>query len=130
MNEDENTFDLIVVGSGAGAVCAALVAESRGLRTMIVEKTDKFGGSTALSGGIAWIPANPVLRRAGVTDSEQQARAYLHAWAGPPGKGSTRARRDTFLREGPMAVEFLERCGMQYVHCEGYSDYHEGEYPG
>lgn len=126
----EATFDLIVVGSGAGAVCAALLAQSRGLRPLIVEKTDKFGGSTALSGGIAWIPANPVMTRAGVTDSEQQASQYLDACAGPPGKGSSRARRAAFLREGPRAVEFLEQCGMQFVHCEGYSDYHEGEYPG
>ena len=63
MNEQ---FDVIVVGSGTGML-AALTAADAGLSVLVVEKSEYFGGSTALSGGGFWIPNNPLLRAAGAS---------------------------------------------------------------
>ena len=66
MAADDPEFDLVVVGSGAAGMTAALTAARRGLRAVVLEKTEYFGGSTARSGGGVWIPGNSVLRRCGV----------------------------------------------------------------
>lgn len=130
MGEEGQTYDLVIVGSGAGAICAALVAKAAGRSVVILEKEDKIGGSTALSGGVLWVPDNPVMKRGGMADSLADARTYLDACAGEVAPGSTRARREVFLREGPRAIAFLERLGMQFLAPSTYSDYHEGELPG
>jgi 3-oxosteroid 1-dehydrogenase len=131
VNEREvDECDFLIVGSGAAAVCAALAIRALGKRPLIAEKTDLFGGSTALSGGIVWVPNNPVSLRAGVADTPALARTYLDACAGPVTRSSTRARRDAFLAQGPHTISFLEQRGMCFAHSEGWSDYHEGEFPG
>jgi len=62
-------FDVVVAGSGAAGMTAALAAAHRGLRVVVIEKAGTFGGSTARSGGGIWVPGNEVLRRAGVADT-------------------------------------------------------------
>lgn len=128
----DESRDFIIVGSGAGAVTAALRAKEAGLDPLILEKTEALGGSTAISGGVAWIPNNPVGRRAGVEDSQALAAQYLEACAAMNGatRGASPERRGAFLREGPEAIGWLEARGMKFRHPEGYSDYHEGELPG
>jgi len=126
----DDHYDFVIVGSGAAAVPAALVAKKAGKRVLIVEKADVVGGSTAISGGVIWIPNNPVQKRAGVSDSYEQAKTYLDACAGPYGPASTAERRHAFLTEGPALVSFLEDAGMKFIHAEGWPDYHEGEVPG
>ncbi|GAC79916.1 FAD binding domain-containing protein [Gordonia malaquae] len=69
-------YDVIVVGSGAGGLTAALAAADRGLSTLIIEKADVYGGSTALSGGGVWIPNSPQLERIGIVDSRESVRGY------------------------------------------------------
>ncbi len=71
-------MDLLVVGSGTG-MAAALAACELGLSSLIVEKTEYVGGSTARSGGAFWLPANPVLQKAGSGDSLDDARTYLQS---------------------------------------------------
>ena len=66
-------FDVIVVGSGAGGLTTATVAARLGLSVLVVESTAWFGGTTALSGGFAWIPCNHVMRAAGCDDSRAEA---------------------------------------------------------
>jgi 3-oxosteroid 1-dehydrogenase len=66
---DEAEFDVVVVGSGAAGMTAALTAAQGGLRAVVLEKTGYFGGSTARSGGGIWAPGNEVLRKAGVRDA-------------------------------------------------------------
>src|SRR5271163_4319259 len=70
-------FDVVVAGSGAAGMTAALTAADLGLSVVVVEKAGSFGGSTARSGGGIWAPGNAVLRRAGVADTPEEASAYL-----------------------------------------------------
>ena len=58
-----SAFDFLVVGSGAGSLVAAVTAKAAGLRPLVIEKTELIGGSTALSGGILWLPNNPLMGR-------------------------------------------------------------------
>ena len=72
---DPTTFDVIVVGSGGGAMTAAFLAARAGLRTVVVERTGFLGGTSAYSGGACWLPGSAVQQRAGLPDSTDSARA-------------------------------------------------------
>jgi 3-oxosteroid 1-dehydrogenase len=122
-------YDFVIAGSGGGSMVAALAARDQGKTTLILEKQNKVGGSTAMSGGVWWIPNNPLMRRAGRRDSYEQARTYMDAVIGPETRGSTRARRDAFLRAGPAMVEFLEKKGMKFHLSRQWPDYY-GDRPG
>lgn len=129
-NQTDSRYDFIIVGSGGGGMCAALAAHEMGLRALIVEKSDKVGGTTALSGGALWIPNNPVILRRGVPDTYEQAKTYLDACCGNDEPASSQKRRHAFLTEGPRMVAFLEKIGMKFTHAEGWACYHHLEKPG
>lgn len=129
MTTFDETFDMIVIGSGGGSMCAALAAADRGRSTVILEKQEKVGGSTAYSGGVWWIPNNPLMARAGVRDSYEHARTYFDAAVTYHGPGTSPVRREAFLRTGPDMVEFLERKGMAFERPDGYADYYD-DLPG
>jgi 3-oxosteroid 1-dehydrogenase len=126
----DETYDFVIIGSGAAAVCAALVMQRAGHSAVVLEKTELIGGSTAMSGGVFWAPNNSVMREAGVEDSYELARTYLDACVGDAGPASSPARRHAFLTFAPKMIDFLRAYGMKFKHAEGYSDYHEGERPG
>lgn len=112
MDFDES-FDFVIVGSGAGSVPAALATKALGGTSIILEKQDVFGGSTAYSGGVAWIPNSPLH---GSADSEQAGRAYLDALIpGDGGKAAPHAKREMFLQKGPEAIEFLLDQGIKFI---------------
>ena len=73
----KHTCDVLVVGSGAGGLSAAVTAAHRNLKVLVVEKEPVFGGTTARSGGWMWIPGNAPAKREGVEDSAEKARIYL-----------------------------------------------------
>lgn len=104
----ENTvdaeFDVVVVGSGIAALFGAAAAVSRGLTTCLVEKTDRFGGTSAYSGGAVWLPGNAVLARDGLEDSVERGRTYFRAVVGDR---TDRDLQDAFLSTGPRVVDFL-----------------------
>ena len=128
-NWDE-TVDFLVVGSGGGSMCAGLMLRHLGKTPLILEKTDKIGGSTAMSGGVLWIPNNPLMRREGVADTPDAARTYFDAAVGhDAAPGASPARRDAFLRAGPRMTEFLEAKGVQFERADGWSDYYD-DLPG
>lgn len=77
------TYDVVVVGSGAAGMTAALTAAAQGLSCVVLEKAPTFGGSAARSGAGIWIPNNSVLLAAGVPDTPAKAAAYLSAVVGP-----------------------------------------------
>ena len=124
----DHECDVLVVGSGMAGMTAALAARHHGLEALVVEKLDKYGGSSALSGGGVWIPNNPVNVRAGVPDSVEKARTYLRTIVG---EKVAPARIDAFLRFGPEAIEFLEKHTrhVRFRRVPGYADYHPEE-PG
>ncbi|MGI6874605.1 3-oxosteroid 1-dehydrogenase [Amycolatopsis sp. 3B14] len=120
-------FDVVVVGSGAAGMTAALAAADAGLSVVVIEKAARFGGSTARSGGGVWIPGNEALRAAGVEDTPEAARAYLEAIVGDVVPAEL---RQALLDHGPEVVSFVHRVTplrLQWV--PGYSDYHP-EAPG
>jgi 3-oxosteroid 1-dehydrogenase len=122
----EEILDFVIVGSGGGSMAAALYLASIGKSCVILEKTAKIGGSTAMSGGILWIPANPLMAREGVPDSMEAGRRYMDATVGmDAGPGASPARKDAFLRAGPEMVEFLEKHGMKFIRVDGWADYYD-----
>ncbi|MFE3442961.1 3-ketosteroid-delta-1-dehydrogenase [Nocardia sp. NPDC059180] len=122
----ELTVDLLVIGSGTG-MAAALTAHELGLSTLIIEKTEYVGGSTARSGGAFWMPANPVLRKAGTGDTRERAETYVRAVVGDSAPAE---RGHAFVENSDATVEMLDRATpMKFFWAEGYSDYHP-ELPG
>lgn len=125
MVSDSEMFDLVIVGSGGGGIVAALAAADAGLKPVIIEKQGVIGGSTAMSGGIIWIPDNPLMRAEGVRDSYEDGLKYFESVVGPPDQGSSLERREVFLRYGPEMLSFIEGKGVRLVRCDGYSDYYD-----
>jgi 3-oxosteroid 1-dehydrogenase len=119
------TTDFLVIGSGAGVV-GALRARALGKEVLVVEKTDRFGGSTCMSGGVMWLPHNPLMQRDGVPDSIDAALRYFETVVGDAGPASSEARRLTYINAGTEMVRFLEAEGVPFRRCEGYSDYYAG----
>ncbi|PJN39049.1 3-ketosteroid-delta-1-dehydrogenase [Streptomyces sp. CB02959] len=117
----DHTYDVVIAGSGAAGFAAALTARLRGLRALIIEKTDRYGGSTTLSGGAIWVPTNFHLDAAGLGDTREKARAYLDATVGDRVPD---ALKDAYLTNGPRMVrEFHDRTAVRFVYTPGYSDY-------
>ena len=121
--EHDVTCDVLVVGSGAGGLTAAVTAAKLGLSVIVAEKADRFGGTTARSGGVLWIPCNPVNARAGVTDDTREAaRTYLRH---ETGNFFDPARIDAFLDNGPRMIDFFEReTSVRFDPSIAFSDYH------
>ena len=118
----DHTCDVLVVGTGAGGLSAAVTAAALGLDVLAVEKEPCYGGTTARSGGWLWIPCSPVARREGVDDSPEAARRYLQH---ETGNHFDAARVDAFLHEGPRMVEFMEReTAVRFVLGPTFADYH------
>lgn len=120
--------DVLVVGSGCG-LCAALTARNLGAETLVIDKQPTVGGTTALSGGVLWIPNNSLMHEAGLPDSYEDASRYLNNVAGEPTPGSTPERRAVFLHTGPEVVDFLRRQGLKLRLCDDYTDYYD-QVPG
>lgn len=69
--------DVLVIGSGAGGMTAALRAHDLGLNALVIEKSAQYGGTSAVSGGGIWIPNNHRIRALGGSDSAEEAIAYI-----------------------------------------------------
>jgi 3-oxosteroid 1-dehydrogenase len=118
MNE---TYDVVVVGSGSAGMAAALRASCLGMSVLVLEKAHKFGGTSATSGGVLWIP-NHGLR---TDDSREQSLRYLDAVV----EGDVRRDRlESFVDHGPQMVAFLQSVGMD-LRVMPWSDYF-AERPG
>ena len=120
----DKSVDLLIAGSGGGGMVAALAALDSGLEPLVVEKQPLVGGSTGLSGGIVWIPNNPLMRAEGIADSHEDGLAYLADVVGDVGAPSSPERREMFLTAGYEMINFLLRKGVRLQRCAGWSDYY------
>ena len=90
----DHETDLLVVGSGAAGMTAALVARLEGLDSLVLEKTDRFGGSTATSGGGIWIPDNHLMEQASIPDSFENGCRYMQNTVGDR---TPRSRQEAYV---------------------------------
>jgi glycine/D-amino acid oxidase-like deaminating enzyme len=119
--------DLLVVGSGAAGLAAAVTAAWNGLRVIVVEKEPVLGGATAWSGGWMWVPGNPLAKRAGINEDPQQPRTYLK---NELGNRYDPTRVDAFLDNAPRMVAFFEEhTALQFADGNAIPDMH-GTVPG
>ncbi|SDP23976.1 FAD-dependent oxidoreductase [Pseudomonas jinjuensis] len=130
-NKYAHEYDVVVIGSGAGAMTSAVVAADHGLSVLVVEKAAQFGGTSALSGGGIWIPNNHHFKAKGGKDSFDKALGYLHAAV----KGRVDERRlKAYLEHSPKMIRYLEKHSrVRYAVAEKYPDYYQdlpGSLPG
>ncbi|MCA1373717.1 MULTISPECIES: FAD-dependent oxidoreductase [unclassified Bradyrhizobium] len=119
--------DVLVAGSGCSGMSAAITARYRGLDVLIVEKEQRFGGTTARSGGWLWIPGTSLAKAYGIEETPEQARTYLRHEAG---NNYDAARVDAFLSAGPEAVDFFTtKTALRFDMPLVFPDYH-AEAPG
>lgn len=128
MNVD-HTYDVIVAGSGAAAFSGAIAAADAGLSVLMVESSDRWGGSSSMSGGGVWLPNNPLMRRDGAGDSREEALAYLEETVGDEGPATSRARKEAFVDGVDPFVHMAERLGVEFARGTDYPDYYP-ELPG
>jgi succinate dehydrogenase/fumarate reductase flavoprotein subunit len=116
-----DVWDVVVVGAGAGGLTAASIAAADGCKVLLLEQADVVGGTTAISGGMMWIPVNHKTAAAGRPDTLDAARTYLAATV----PGADRARLETFLATGDEAVRDLEaRTSLRVQPVLTYPDYY------
>lgn len=119
--------DLLVVGSGAGALSAAVTAAHLGLDVVVVEKGPLLGGTTAWSGGWMWIPRNPLARAAGIDEDLAEVRTYLCAILG---ERFGAPQLEMFLAHGPAMVAFHQQhTALRFIDGNAIPDFH-GRVPG
>ena len=121
------TFDVIVLGTGAAALTAAIRASAEGASVGLFEKADTVGGTSAWSGGMIWIPMNPHMVELGIQDSREEVLTYLGSLShGLIDMGLAAALIDT----GPEMVTWLERnTPVRFQIIKDFPDYHP-EHPG
>ncbi|WP_344976111.1 FAD-binding protein [Salinactinospora qingdaonensis] len=122
-------YDVVVVGTGGAGFATAMGAADEGMSVLMVESTDKWGGSTAMSGGGLWLPDNPLMKRDGVGDSRDEALAYLEATVGDAGRATSRERKEAFVDGVADLVTTAEKYGMVFTRAADYPDYYP-ELPG
>lgn len=114
--------DLLVIGSGAGGLSAAVTAAQLGLKVIVAEKDPQFGGTTAWSGGWMWLPRNPLAVEAGITEPIDEPLAYLRHELGER-FDETRAR--AFLEAAPRMVDFFRsKTALQFIDGNAIPDFH------
>lgn len=119
---DVKVYDLVVVGSGAAGLSAAVTAAHRGLKVAVLEKDETLGGATAWSGGWMWVPRNFHARAAGIVESLPTVRSYLMAELGDRFDPN---RVDAFLKAAPEMAEFFhQHTRLQFDHGNGIADIH------
>ena len=121
-HEFDAEYDVVVVGSGAGAMTAALTAAAHQRRVLVIEKTGEYGGTSALSGGGIWIPCNPHFKALGGEDTPEKAWTYLK---NAIGDDIDEERVRTYIEKAPEMIEWLEKNSkVRYAVADKYPDYY------
>ncbi|MCJ7995643.1 FAD-dependent oxidoreductase [Rhizobium cremeum] len=120
-SEEERVCDVLVIGSGAGGLATAITAKKHGLSVIVIEKEPVYGGTTAFSGGVLWIPGNRHGKANNPADTREAARRYLKA---ETGNWFDDASVDAFLEAGPKMLDWFEKeTAVQFLPTL-YPDYH------
>lgn len=121
------SYDVVVLGTGAAGLTAALTAHDRGAKVALFEKGDLVGGTSAWSGGHVWIPNNPHMAAAGATDSPEDALTYIMSLS----RGTIEERlARAYIDAGPKMVSYLDdKAGTEFYAVKDFPDYHP-EHPG
>lgn len=117
----DREVDLLVLGSGAAGLAAALTGAQEGLDVLVLEKTEYIGGTTAYSAGTCWIPDNHFQRAEGNTDDAARAERYLDRLVG---EKSDKALRQAYLDNGPRMLEYMADAGVTFRPSPAVVDYH------
>ncbi|MGO1183218.1 MAG: FAD-binding protein [Micrococcaceae bacterium] len=117
----EIEVDLLVLGTGAAGLSAALTGAAEGLNVLALETTDWIGGTTAYSAGTAWIPNNPYQRAAGNHDDAARVQRYLDTLVGD---ASGKPMRDAYVEQGPRMLAAMDSLGVRFLHSPNVVDYH------
>ena len=122
MQTADYNVDFLVVGSGAGGMTAAITAHQKGLSTLVIEKSACYGGTSALSGGVIWIPNNHHMARAGISDSRDEALRYLQQVVSDDVPYDKLA---AYVDKGPEMLRFIEQHSLlKYDPAPVYPDYY------
>ncbi|MBC3486800.1 FAD-dependent oxidoreductase [Pseudomonas sp. SWRI50] len=117
--------DVLVLGSGASGLAAAVTAAHHGLKVIVAEKASQFGGTSAWSGGWLWIPRNPLAIAEGIVEADDAPERYLRAQTHV---AKLDPRQQAFLRHGPEMVAFFQRhTAVQFQSGTKMPDMHEGD---
>ena len=122
--------DVVVVGSGAGGLCAGLTVNAEGRTSLIIEKNSTVGGASVVSGGVIWVPNNRFMREHGVPDDEESGYTYMCSLIKTSGLATSDSRIRAFLRQGPETLDFVASEGVPLQMCFGYSDYEDDQLGG
>ncbi|MEQ9442964.1 MAG: FAD-dependent oxidoreductase [Cyclobacteriaceae bacterium] len=118
------SYDIVVVGSGASGLAAAITAQSKGMKTLIIEKLDKWGGSSSYSGGGLWIPNNYLMQDQDAIDSSEEALQYMENVIHYKGQATSRARKEAYVHNAPEMVLHLKKLGFKWRRADLYPDYY------
>ena len=120
----DRVVDTLVVGSGNGALTAAITAhDHQGGKVLVIEKADKIGGTSATSGGGIWIPNNHYAKAAGSKDSVADAKTYLRTTISAEEVSDDLI--DAYLERGPEMLKFLaDNSRVEYISLKMYPDYY------
>src|SRR5438067_1353361 len=122
----DHQVDVLVVGSGAGGLTAAVAAADLHGDVLVIEKGGKWGGTSATSGGGIWIPNSSLAKAAGLEDSEEEAFTYVRELSAP---NVPDALIRAYIRRAPEMLDWLQASTPVRYMSVPYPDYHV-EYPG
>ena len=119
----DDAYDVVIVGTGAAGLTAGIAAARRGLKALVIEKASLWGGTSALSLGGVWVPANRLMLEAGCQDSAENAIQFLRNVVPADGIATASDRQVAFVENAPRMVDELIEAGMQWDAEAEHPDY-------
>jgi 3-oxosteroid 1-dehydrogenase len=126
MNWNES-YDVVVIGSGVSGLAAALDAACKGLKPIVLEKAEQIGGGSCYSYGLIWVGGNPLQLAAGYRESDDEVRQYM---AHLGGGQIDQERLDAYVDKGPETIAAFMKAGLKLRLCRGLTDHYYGMAPG
>ena len=124
----DEVVDVVVLGTGGAALTSAILAHDHGAKVLVLEKSSEIGGTTAMSGGVPWIPLNHYMEEEGIKDSKDEALTYIRRLT--HGKEPDSDLIEVFLDEGRKMIKYLhDHTPLKFAVPKAYGDYY-ADLPG